>query len=272
MLGLPPLVSKEVKEQVEKLELQFNEQGFDELGLDRQKLIYFFSFLRLFYRRYFRVKSFGIEQVPSHGRVMLVGNHTGGLPVDGGMVLASLLLDHEPPRLGHGMVEKFVANVPFLSYWWDRVGQFTGLPEHALGLLERDRVLVVFPEGVRGVGKLAQDGYELERFGTGFLRLALRTNTPVVPFAFVGGVEAMPTVLHLERVARALRVPYIPVTPYLVPLPLPLRCVIVYGEPMHFPGDGSESDEVIARWVGEVQARIRLLIEDGLRHRRELGP
>lgn len=262
----------EVKDRVERLDLDFNQQGFDELGLDKRKLTHFFTFLGLFYRRYFRVKCFGLENVPAAGRAMLVGNHSGGIPVDGGMVLASLLLDHEPPRLGHGMVEKFVANLPFLSYWWDRVGQFTGLPEHALGLLERDRVLVVFPEGVRGVGKLAQDGYELERFGTGFLRLALRTKTPVVPFAFVGGVEAMPTVAHLERLARAVRVPYIPITPYLLPLPLPLRCVIVYGEPMLFPGDGSESDELIAGWVGEVQARIRSLITLGLEHRKELGP
>jgi 1-acyl-sn-glycerol-3-phosphate acyltransferase len=265
-------VLPEVKERVGRLELAFNEQGFDPLGLDKQKLIYFFSFLAFLYRRYFRVKCFGIEHVPSSGRAMLVGNHTGGIPVDGGMVLASLLLDHDPPRLGHGMVEKFVANLPFLSYWWDRVGQFTGLPEHAVGLLERDRVLVVFPEGVRGVGKLAEDGYELERFGTGFLRLALETKTPVIPFAFVGGVEAMPTVGHLERLARALRVPYIPITPYLLPMPLPLRCVIVYGEAMSFAGDGSESDEVIAGWVGEVQARIRSLIDDGLARRRELGP
>lgn len=262
----------EVKDRVDRLELGFNQQGFDELGLDKKKITAFFTFLGFFYRRYFRVKSFGIENVPARGRAMLVGNHSGGIPVDGGMVLASLMLDHEPPRLGHGMVEKFVADVPFLSYWWDRVGQFTGLPEHALGLLERDRVLVVFPEGVRGVGKLAQDGYELERFGTGFLRLALKTRTPVVPFAFVGGVEAMPTVGHLERVARALRVPYIPITPYLLPLPLPLRCVIVYGAPMRFPGDGSETDEVIAGWVAEVQARIRGLIETGLARRRELGP
>ena len=50
----------------------------------------------------------GLEHVPARGRAMLVGNHSGGVALDGAMVLASLLLEMEPPRLGQGMAEKFL--------------------------------------------------------------------------------------------------------------------------------------------------------------------
>ena len=106
-------------------------------------------------------------------------------------------------------------------------------------------------------------------FGTGFMRLALKTKSPIVPFGFVGGGEAIPTIANLYRLGKLIGVPYIPVTPYLLPLPLPVRLDIVYGEPMHFEGTGSEDDEVVERYVAQVKARIQGLVEEG---RRERGP
>src|SRR4029077_13360162 len=98
------------------------------------------------------------------------------------------------PRLAQGMLEKFINRVPFASLWSNRCGQFTGLPEHAVRLLEDDRLLMVFPEGARGTAKLYKERHSLVQFGTGFMRLSLRTKTPIVPFGFIGGGEAVPTV------------------------------------------------------------------------------
>ena len=115
---------------------------------------------------------------------MLVGNHSGGVAIDGAMVLASMFFDMDPPRLAQGMAEKFINKVPFASEWANRTGQFTGLPENAVRLLEDERLLVVFPEGARGTAKLYKERYSLVDFGTGFMRLALKTKTPIIPFAF----------------------------------------------------------------------------------------
>ena len=203
---------------------------------------------------------------------MIVGNHSGGIPVDGAMVLCSLLLDKEPPRLGHGMVEKFAQRLPFLSSWFSRSGQFTGLPENAARLLEDDRLVLVFPEGVRGVGKLYRDRYELTPFGTGFLRLALRTKSPIVPFAFIGGEEALPTLFHLKTVARLVGLPYIPVPVHLLPVPLPVRCEIHFGQPLFFDGTGNESDEDIRRLVAQVSDSVAGLIAQGREERSQRHP
>ena len=200
---------------------------------------------------------------------MVVGNHSGGLPVDGAMVLTSLLMELEQPRLGQGMVEKFANRWPFVSHWFSRVGQFTGLPEHAHRLLEDERCLMVFPEGARGTGKLYKDRYKLVRFGTGFMRLALSTDTPIVPFAFIGGEEALPTIFHLKGLANFIGAPYIPISAYGLPIPLPIPCQIFYGEPMYFEGDGSETDEEVLEFVDAVQEEIRGLIERGRSWRRK---
>ncbi|TXD36394.1 acyltransferase family protein [Lujinxingia vulgaris] len=262
------LVDAQVAEAIRRLELPFNRYGLDPYGISRDHLEIFFSMLAPFYRTYFRVRCFGQEHVPAQGRVMVVGNHSGGLPVDGAMVLASLLLGLESPRLGQGMVEKFANRWPFVSHWFSRVGQFTGLPEHAERLLEDERCLMVFPEGARGTGKLYRDRYKLVRFGSGFVRLAMKTNTPIVPFAFIGGEEAIPTVRHLKGLAKMIGAPYIPLTSYGLPLPLPVACQIFYGEPLVFEGTGTETDDVILGHVQRVQDEIAALIERGRTWRR----
>ncbi len=264
------LVDEEVFERVRRLELPFNRYGLDPYGISQEHLAEFHTLLAWLYRSYFTVRSHGIENIPEEGRAMVVGNHSGGVPVDGAMVLASLFLEMEPPRLGQGMVEKFANRLPIISHWFSRVGQFTGLPEHAERLLRDDRLLMVFPEGARGTAKLYKDRYQLVRFGTGFMRLALATNTPIVPFAFIGGEEALPTMLHLKRIAKVFGFPYIPIPPYLLPVPMPVHCEIYYGEPMEFEGDGSEADHVIDGYVQQVRGRIAALIERGRDERRSV--
>lgn len=262
------LTDASVRERIGALDIPFNRYGLDPLGISRQHLGAFYSFLGLLYKHYFRVLTYDIHHVPNTGPAMVVGNHSGGLPVDGGMVVASMFFDHDPPRHMHGMVEKFAQGWPFVSSLFSRVGQLTGLPEHAVRILEGGRLLMVFPEGARGTGKLYKDKYQLVRFGTGFVRIALRTRSPIVPFAFIGGEEAIPTVYHARRLARMMRAPYVPITPYGLPIPLPVQCSLHYGEPLLFDGDGSEPDHIIEGYVAQVKARIADLIDTGRQMRR----
>ena len=123
------LVDEDVRERIGRLEIPFNACGVDPYGISRDHLAWFFTSLGFLYRRYFRVKAFGLEHVPARGRAMLVGNHSGGVALDGAMVIASMFFELEPPRLAQGMAEKFINKVPFASQWSNRTGQFTGLPE-----------------------------------------------------------------------------------------------------------------------------------------------
>ncbi len=255
-----------------RLELPWNRFGYDPYGISRKHIALGMKFFAPLYRWYFRVKVFGAECVPARGRAMLVGNHSGGIAIDGAMVIAAMFFELEPPRLAQGMVERFINQFPVASLWASRTGQFTGLPEHAVRLLEDDRLLMVFPEGARGTAKLYRDRHSLVGFGTGFLRLALKTRTPIIPFGFVGGGEALPTISNAYALGKLLGVPYVPITPYGLAIPLPVRMQIHIGAPMVFGGTGDEEDGAIVPWVDEVKARISSLIQDGLAYRKGLLP
>jgi 1-acyl-sn-glycerol-3-phosphate acyltransferase len=256
-------VHPNVAERLERLEIPFNRSGIDPYGVSREHLARAYGYLRFFYQRYFRVRTHGIEHVPARGRVMLVGNHSGGYAVDAAMLISACFFDMDPPRLAQGMVDKFLNRLPFASSWSNKTGHFTGIPEHASRLLRDDRMLVVFPEGVRGTAKLYRARHSLVRFGTGFVRLAIETQTPIVPVAILGGGEAVPTIANFRFLGRLFGVPYMPITPYLAPIPLPVRIQLYFGEPLRFDGDGAESDAVIESHVERVKAAIAELMERG---------
>jgi 1-acyl-sn-glycerol-3-phosphate acyltransferase len=255
------LVNPDVLERAKRLELPWNRYGIDPYGASRVEIARMLTLLRFLYRTYFRVTVSGLEHVPSRGRAMLVGNHAGGYALDALMVIAAVFFEMEPPRLAQGMAEKFLGRLPLAAMLSQRVGQLTGLPEHASRLLRDERLLLIFPEGARGTAKLFRERHTLLQFGTGFLRLAMETRTPIVPFGFAGGGEAVPTVANLYRLGRLLGVPYLPVTPYVLPVPRPrVRMHLQIGEPMRFEGSGREEDHVIEAHVLQVQERIGSLV------------
>ena len=253
----------DIAARVDRLELDFDARGLDPFGVSKWHLTIALRALAFLYRNYFGVRCFGIEHVPPRGRAMLVGNHSGGIALDAAMVIASCFLEMEPPRLAQGMAEKFINRFPFASVWASRCGQLPGLPEHAQRLLENDRLLLVFPEGARGTAKLWKERWSLVDFGSGFWRHALRAGAPIVPFAFIGGGDAIRTIANLYRIGQLIGVPYLPITPWIVPLPRPAKLSIHYGEPLRFEGSGSEDDDVVRQKVEEVKARIAALIEQG---------
>ena len=153
----PSHLSARTAERVARLDLPFNRYGIDPYGVDQAELGRFFTALQWLSTKYFHVDPYGLEHVPPSGPAMLVGNHSGGVAIDGAMILATCFFRLDPPRLAQGMADKFISKIPGASQVSARVGQFTGLPEHAERLLRDDRLLMVFPEGARGTAKLAHE-------------------------------------------------------------------------------------------------------------------
>ena len=258
-------MSEEVAETIALLRAREEVSGYDPFGFRPDLLGTLLPIARFFYRHYFRAIVDGIENIPE-GRVLLIANHSGQIPFDGAMIATALLLDHRPPRLVRGMVERWVPTIPFVSTFFARAGQVTGNPENAVALLERGEALMVFPEGAKGISKTFDQRYQLTEFGLGFMRLAIRTRTPIVPIAVVGAEEQLPSFYNAESVAKALGMPALPLIPTLF-VPLPVRYRIYFGEAMHFDGDPDDEDRVLQTKVDAVRHTISAMIDRGLRER-----
>ena len=88
--------------------------------------------------------------------------------------------------------------------WSGSQPDVVGLPENARRLLELNELLLVFPEGVRGVSKPFRERYQLQEFGHGFMRLAIETQTPIVPVAVIGAEEQYVSFGRARWAAQAL--------------------------------------------------------------------
>lgn len=245
-----------------------NEFGTDPFGFDPETVKLIVPVVTWFYRNYFRVETHGLEHIPE-GRFLLIGNHSGQLPFDAAMIAAACLLDSPRPRVVRSMVERWSAELPFVSSLFVRLGQVVGDPSVARRLLEADEGVLAFPEGARGISKLFNQRYQLTGFGQGFMRLALETKAPIIPVAVIGAEEQAPAVYDIKPLAKLLGFPALPVVfPQLVPLPLPVKYRLWFGPAMSFDGDADEDDEVVAGYVKQVKHTVQRMIQRGLEDRR----
>jgi 1-acyl-sn-glycerol-3-phosphate acyltransferase len=254
-----------------RLGMRNRSEEVDDFGKDpvyEERVMPLFNFL---YERYFRVECEGIANIPDEGRCLLVSNHSGTIPYDGAMLKVAVAKEHPKHRDVRWLAEDFIFHFPFLGSFTNRVGAVRACQENAERLLRQEALVAVFPEGIKGIGKLFKERYKLQRFGRGgFIKLCLRTGTPVVPVAVVGAEETHPMLMRLHTLANALGVPYIPVTPtfpLLGPLgllPAPTKWKILVGKPMTFDGHGpeAEGDEIlVARLAEEVRHAIQEMLD-----------
>ena len=222
------------------------------------------------YRYWFRAEWEGLEHIPRHGGALLVANHAGAIPADAPAIMHGVETELERPV--YGLAEFLFRDLPVFGTLWARAGGVTAHPENAYRLLREDQQLVlVFPEGVKGTGKLYRDRYQLRRFGRGgFVEIAMRSGVPVVPIAVVGAEESMPIVWKSPRLAKLLGVPYVPLTVNMLlfgPLGLvayfPAKFKFRVLPPVHFDVDPDQERYSRSRVMDEAD-RIRGQIQDAL--------
>jgi len=250
----------------------------DDFGFDAQWTESFITVFKSLYRDYWRVETVGVEHVPPTGRALLVANHAGVLPWDGTMIKTAVYTEHSHPRHVRALVASQFMGMPVMSWFLRRTGQAVGHPDDTRRLLERDELVLVFPEGTRGTGKSFRDRYRLRRFGRGgFVATAIRARAPIIPVSVVGSEEIYPMVGDLRPVARLLGLPYFPVTPFwpwLGPLgmiPLPSKWRIQFHAPIDVSDlsfkDADDQHQVMAL-ADEVRDTIQRGIYDNLKLRR----
>jgi 1-acyl-sn-glycerol-3-phosphate acyltransferase len=253
-----------------RIGLRNRSEEVDEFGLDpvyEQRLRPVLDFL---YKNYFRTEVSGIENVPADGRCIIVSNHSGVLPYDGMMVRTAMRREHPSQREVRWLAEDFIFHLPFVGAFMNRIGAVRACQENAERLLRQERCVLVFPEGIKGIGKLYNQKYKLQRFGRGgFIKLALRTGAPIIPLSIVGAEEAAPMLYRIEYLTQALGLPFIPVTPTfpalgpLGLLPAPTKWKLTFGPPIDLEGHGAAAADD-ALLVVRLAERVRTAIQKSL--------
>jgi 1-acyl-sn-glycerol-3-phosphate acyltransferase len=181
-------------------------------------------------------------------------------------------IEKDLDRAVYGLAENLFRAMPVVGTLWSRSGGVAAHPDNAYRLLHDEQQLVlVFPEGTKATGKLYTDRYRLRRFGRGgFVDIAMRAGVPVIPIAVMGAEETMPVLFKVPSLAKALKLPYFPITanmlafgPAGIVAYLPAKFRIRVLPPVYF--DVAPNQERYSRSrVMEESERIRRMVQDAL--------
>jgi 1-acyl-sn-glycerol-3-phosphate acyltransferase len=241
----------------------------DEFGFDPEFTTkIYLPVLRRLADSWFRVEVRGTENLPADGSALLVSNHAGTLPLDG-MILQTVVYD-EIGRHVRMLGADLIFKTPYSHDLARKTGTTLACQEDAERLLASNQLVAVFPEGFKGLGKPYADRYKLQRFGRGgFVAAAIRAQVPIIPAAIVGSEEIYPLITRAPALARALGVPYFPITPLfpwfgvLGMIPLPSKWIIQFGDAITTDelGSGAAEDPMI---VFNITDQVRETIQQTL--------
>jgi 1-acyl-sn-glycerol-3-phosphate acyltransferase len=241
----------------------------DEFGFDPEFTTkIYLRLLRWLADSWFRVEVRGAENLPVNGSALLVSNHAGTLPLDG-MILHAMVHD-EIGRHVRMLGADLIFKTPYSGDLARKTGTTLACQEDAERLLASNQLVTVFPEGFKGLGKPYADRYKLQRFGRGgFVTAAIRAQVPIIPTAIVGSEEIYPLIAKAPALARALGVPYFPITPLfpwfgpLGMIPLPSKWIIQFGEAITTDelGPGAAEDPMV---VFNITDQVRETIQQTL--------
>lgn len=260
------LISAELDEQIDRVRKPIGTLGYDPWGYNNDSMKVGFSLARQLYEKYFRVEATGVDKIPADGPVLIIANHSGQLPIDGLLIGYALAARKKNPRIPRAMIERFFPTVPYLGNILNEFGAVLGDPTNCAKMLANGEAVIVFPEGIRGSGKLYHDRYQLKRFGNGFMHLAMKYNAPIVPVGVVGCEETIPAIANIKPLAKMLGIPYAPVA---LPMVFPAKVFLNFGDPLRFDNREIPEEQVTER-VEQVKAAISQLIDTGLSARKRL--
>jgi 1-acyl-sn-glycerol-3-phosphate acyltransferase len=196
-------------------------------------------------RIYHRYEVEGLEVLDRPGAALLVGYH--GKPWAYDMCMLTVTLYERFGYMPHGIAHSAFDRAPITKWLMDGLGFVTGDGEDIAAAVARGEHILVQPGGTREGYRSSRHRYKLD-WGdrTGYLRLALRYNLPIVPVAAKGIDDGFIGLNNGYELGKRLRVPYgLPMWLGVGPLglfpfspPFPVKIKQVIGEPIHLREEG----------------------------------
>ncbi len=238
--------------------------------------------------QYFRWKVRGVENVPAHGRALIVGSHNGGLMVsDSALTMAAIYNQHGPDRRLYSLSHDVLHSNETLRRIASRAGVLRAGHTGGARALREEHLVLVYPGSDLDATRPFKDRYKIELGGRkGFLKLALRERAPIVPVVSVGTHEQWIVLTRGDSLAKWLRtkewlrleafpivlcVPWgvtVGVVPYF---PMPAQTSLAFAKPIAWPElEPSAADDpvILQRCYDEVHAALQSAMNELARGRR----
>lgn len=216
----------------------------------------------------------GLERIPDEP-VMLVGNHTIYGVLDVPFLMAGLWKHHSIAVRALGHHGHWV--IPGWREFLEAFGAVRGTRANTAELMRRGETILEFPGGSNEVNKRRGQKYRLIwKNRTGFARLAIEHEYPIVPFAAVGAEEMLDVVIDdrnpiygpfvriVDR-ATGLILPSIVRGIGPTPIPRPQKLYFWFGDPIDsasFAQHGDSGPRLLRDAVKEqVRTGIELMLE-----------
>jgi len=168
---------------------------------------------------------------------------------------------------------------PFTIYnLWKRVGgvDATFLNFETM-MYYKDHNLLVYPEGVPGIGKGFNKKYRLQEFKTSFVRMSIKYKTDIVGITTVNGEYINPwaySSAFINRLVNKIGIPFLPlgiITPFILIQPwifyfgFPAKLVFVLGR-RYKPYEWFDKpyEEITQEEFREAAAKIRTMMQEDM--------
>ena len=231
---------------------------------------------------YFRSEVRGFDRLPDRGPFLVVGNHSGGqMPPDLPVLLTAWWRERGQDEPVFALFHSFLLGIPGVGPILRKAGAVDATPAGAEGVLRGNGVLIDYPGGDYEVFRPWRDRNRID-FGdrTGFVRLALRLQVPVVPAVSVGAHETVVVLARGQRVARllgidrAFRIKVMPLVfgppfgfvPGGIPtLPLPAKITVELCEPIdwsqRYGPEAAENSVIVRKCYDELTSTMQTVLD-----------
>lgn len=207
--------------------------------------------------KYFRMKIEGLHNIPKKGAALITPNHSGYSGFD------AFLLGHHiykgtnrAPRI---LTHKLWFATESLAKPMRKLGFIEATKKNGLKALDKKQLLILFPEGEQGNFKPSTRAYHMQEFKTGFVRMAIEKQCPIIPTLILGAEETHINLAKL-KLPSWLKGAIVPL-PFNI-LPLPAKWHIIFMDPIILPYEPHKSKD--AELVHELCVELREIMQERL--------
>jgi 1-acyl-sn-glycerol-3-phosphate acyltransferase len=231
-------------------------------------------------RSYFRLRVEGVDNVPTAGPVLLVGNHNGGIEVSDTVFTLLALHDHHgPQRATYVLTHDILFEDATIRRYALKLGLVPAGHESAHQVFEAGHALLVYPGSDIDTFRPFRDRNKVILAGrTGFVQLVLRERIPIVPLVSAGTHEQCIVLTRGDKIAKRLHMhewlrtdvfPIVLSVPWGISggqpyWPLPAQTTIAFGKPIEWPEltpADADRPEVLKSCYRQVETTMQSMLD-----------